>query len=134
MPTNPIAIRPVPINCQATLLRPATPGNARWRFLRLPQQASAQLPSRGIVSVEAALNGHAFRATLDPDGNGSHWLKLPAALCKASGVKAGDAVTLTFAPATREPAPRIPPDLRKALAQAPAAKAQWVTLTPEAAP
>src|ERR1051326_8573060 len=42
------------IRFRATLLRPATaPKSAAWTFLTLPKEASAKLPSRGMVSVEA---------------------------------------------------------------------------------
>ena len=117
------------IRCTAALLKPASPKNARWRFLRLPQAASAELPSRGMVGVDGTLDGHAFTAILEPDGEGGHWLKVPRALWEAAGVEAGDTVTLDLAPAAKEPEPRVPPDLRQALANAPAAQAQWTALT-----
>lgn len=117
------------VRCKAALLKPASPRNANWRFLRLPQAASAKLPSRGMVSVDGTLDGHAFTATLEPDGEGGHWLKVPRALHEAAGVEAGDMVTLELAPAAKEPEPRVPPDLRKALADAPAALAQWQAIT-----
>lgn len=120
------------IRCKATLLRPASPGNASWRFLRLPQAASDRLPSRGMVAVDGTLQGHAFTATLEPDGEGGHWLKLPRALHQAAGVAVGDSVALSLAPAAKEPEPRLPADLRSALADAPEALAQWKTLTPAA--
>lgn len=120
------------IRFKAELLRPAAPKNAAWRFLLLPAAASARLPSRGMVSVEGTLDGQAFKATLEPDGNGSHWLKVPYALREAAGVDAGDRVALAIAPAAQEPEPRVPADLRQALAAAPAAKAQWAAITPVA--
>lgn len=120
------------IRCKATLLRPASPKNASWRFLRLPPAASAKLPSRGMVAVDGTLAGHAFTATLEPDGEGGHWLKLPRALHEAAGVADGAEVQLTLAPAKKEPEPRLPPDLRKALAGAPEALAQWKSITPAA--
>ncbi|MFT4177870.1 MAG: YdeI/OmpD-associated family protein [Thermomonas sp.] len=118
-----------PIRFKATLLRPAMPKNATWRFLRLPKSASARLPSRGMVSVEGMFAGQPFKATLEPDGEGSHWLKVPRALHEAAGIEASDTVALEIAPAAKEPEPRLPPDLRKALAGAPAALAQWKTIT-----
>lgn len=121
-----------PIRFKARLLRPATPRHAPWRFLLLPPAASAKLPSRGMVSIEGTLDGQPFKATLEPDGQGSHWLKVPRALREAAGVDAGDSVALAIAPATKEPEPRMPADLRRALASAPAAQAQWKTLTPAA--
>ncbi|RZA17974.1 MAG: DUF1905 domain-containing protein, partial [Lysobacteraceae bacterium] len=120
------------IRFTATLRRPAAPPNATWRFLLVPKPASAKLPSRGMVSVEGTLDGHPFKATLEPDGAGSHWLKVPRALHEAARVDAGASVTLVVVPSTREPEPKLPPELRKALAAAPAAKAQWQAITPVA--
>ena len=117
---------------EARLQRPATPKNATWAFLVLPQQASARLPSRSMVSIEGRLGEEPFTATLEPDGQGGHWLKVPRALREAAGVAVGDHVTLDIVPAAREPEARVPADLRQALAAQPGAKAQWDSLTPVA--
>jgi hypothetical protein len=119
----------------ATLLRPATPAKAGWRFLVLPAAASAKLPSRGQVSVEGTFAGSPFGATLAPDGNGGHWLKVEPALLKAARAEAGDVVAVEVAPVApgMEPEPAVPPDLRKALASAPAgARQAWSDITPAA--
>ena len=116
----------------ARLLRPAQPKNATWRFLRVPSAASRQLPSRGMVSVTGTLDGQAFKATLEPDGEGSHWLKVPRALHEAASAEAGKTVALELLPVDKEPEPTLPPDLRKALATSPAATVQWKAITPAA--
>lgn len=109
----------------AKLLRPGEPRNASWAFVVLPEEVSARLPRRGRTSVEGTLNGHAFTATLDPDGRLSHWLKVDEALREAAGAVVGDTVALEIAPVAREPEPELPPDLREALDGAPAARAAW---------
>ena len=53
-------------------------------------QASASLPSRGHVTVEGAINGAAVRATLEPDGQGGHWLKVDRKRREAAGAQPGD--------------------------------------------
>jgi hypothetical protein len=118
----------------ATLLRPAAEGNAvDWTFLVLPKEASAKLPSRGMVSVEGTFRGAAFAATLEPDGQGGHWLKVDRKLREAAGAEAGDEVVLEITPAAVEPEPTVPADLRKALAAAdPKARAAWSDITPAA--
>ena len=68
------------IRFTATLLQPATPADATWVFLVLPANASGALPTRSMVSVRGRLAGHPLQATLQPDGQGGHWLKLDAAL------------------------------------------------------
>jgi len=119
------------IRFSAKLFRPA--GTAKvdsWTFLALPKNASAKLPSRGRTTVEGTLNGLPFRATLEPDGQRSHWLKVNPKMREAAGVDAGDVVTLEIAPARKEPEPKVPADLRKALAAAPKARALWSDITP----
>jgi hypothetical protein len=121
------------IGFTAKLLRPATPGKAvSWTFLMLPNAASARLPSRGMTAVEGTINGVPFRATLEPDGQKSHWLKVDRKLREAAGAEAGSSVTLEIAPAATEPEPKVPADLRKALAAAPKARALWSDISPMA--
>jgi hypothetical protein len=121
------------IRFSATLFRPVTAKAVAWTFLALPKQASAKLPSRGMTSVEGTFNGLAFRATLEPDGQGGHWLKVDRKLREAAGAEAGDVVSLEIAPVAEEPEPRVPADLRKALATAHLkARAVWSHITPVA--
>lgn len=120
------------IRFKTKLLRPASPKGASWTFLVLPENASAKLPTRSMTTVDGTLDGHPFQATLEPDGQGSHWLKVGRALRDAAGAAVGDTVTLEVAPVAKEPEPRVPADLRKALTAAPAARAQWSDLTPVA--
>jgi Domain of unknown function (DUF1905)/Bacteriocin-protection, YdeI or OmpD-Associated len=120
------------IRFKAKLLRPESPKGATWSFLVLPANASAKLPTRSMTTVDGTLDGHAFQATLEPDGQGSHWLKVEKALREAAGAVVGDAVTLELAPVAEEPEPKVPADLKKALAGAPEARVQWSSLTPVA--
>ena len=57
-------------------------------ILRLPEHASAKLPSRGQVAVRGTLNGHELRTVLEPDGCSGHWMRVNAALQEASGASA----------------------------------------------
>lgn len=120
------------IRFRATLLRPkATAKAVSWTFLTLPKAASAKLPSRSMTSVEGTFNGLALQATLDPDGQGGHWLKVDRKMREAAGAEVGDVVTLEIAPVAKEPEPRVPADLRKALAAArPGARTVWSDITP----
>lgn len=120
------------IRFRAKLLQPASPKGATWSFLFLPATASAKLPTRGMITVDGTLEGYSFRATLEPDGEGSHWLKVTRALREAAGADIGDTIALEIAPVAEEPEPRVPADLRKALAANPAARAQWSDITPVA--
>jgi Bacteriocin-protection, YdeI or OmpD-Associated/Domain of unknown function (DUF1905) len=121
------------IRFKAKLFRPAQSEKAgSWTFLILPNDASAKLPSRGMTAIEGSINGFPFQATLQPDGEKSHWLKVDRKLCEAVSADAGDVVTLEITPAAEEPEPTVPTDLRKALAAAPKARALWSDITPVA--
>ena len=120
------------IRFKAKLFRPAATAKVgSWTFLTLPKNASAKLPSRGMTAIEGTINGVSFQAMLEPDGQKGHWLKADRKLSEAAGVEAGDVVTLEIAPAAQEPEPKVPVDLRKALAgAAPKARALWSDITP----
>lgn len=124
--------RATPIRFKAKLHRPESPKRATWAFLILPKTASGKLPTRSMVTVEGTLAGHQFQATLEPDGAGSHWLKVDGKLLAAAGVAAGETVALEIAPVDREPEPKVPADLKRALAGNAAAKATWDDITPVA--
>jgi len=115
----------------ARLLRPkATVKAVSWTFLILPKVASAKLPSRSMTSVEGTFNDLPFQATLKPDGQGGHWLKVDRKMREAAGAQAGDVVTLEIAPVSVEPEPRVPADLRQAFAAAPpVARKAWSDIT-----
>lgn len=115
---------------EAKLLRPAKPGDdTSWAFVVLPKDASEQLPRRGRTTVEGTLNGHPFQATLEPDGQLSHWLQISTALLDAAGAAVGDLVIFELAPVKQEPEPDIPPDFQEALAAAPEAHLVWDSTT-----
>lgn len=118
------------IRFKARLLKPEDPPRATWSFLLVPKAASGKLSSRGQVAVEGTINGQAFKAMLEPDGEGSHWLKVDANLRKKAKAEVGENVALEFAQTDEPPEPKLPPELRKALADEPAAKAQWAELKP----
>lgn len=101
--------------------------------VRLPENASKELPSRGQVMVKGTINGHDFKQVLEPDGNWGHWFKVDAKLQKTASVSVGDTVTVAIAPSKDWPEPVIPSDFSKTLATAPP-KVQdlWTNITPMA--
>jgi Domain of unknown function (DUF1905)/Bacteriocin-protection, YdeI or OmpD-Associated len=119
------------VRFSAKLFRPkATEKIGSWTLLTLPKNASAKLPSRGMTMVEGTINGFPFRAALEPNGKGSHWLRVNKALHDAAGAGAGDTVTVEIMRAGEEPETRVPMDLRKSLAAASLAQALWADITP----
>jgi hypothetical protein len=103
-----------------------------WTVLRLPNEASAKLPSRGQTMVEGTINGFRFQTPLEPDGRGSHWFRVDETLSKAAHVTAGDTVKLEIEPKKEWPEPDVPEDWKAALAKHPQAHALWTKITPMA--
>src|SRR5580658_9640523 len=120
------------IRFSAKLFRPEpTEKIGSWTII-LPKNASAKLPSRGRTTVEGTINSFPFRAALEPNGKGSHWLRVNKTMRDAAGADALDTVTVEITRAGEEPEIRVPMDLRKALAAAPLAQAGWEDITPMA--
>jgi hypothetical protein len=103
-----------------------------WTLIALPKSASLKLPSRGMVMVEGTFNGLRFKAALEPDGRGSHWLKVDSDMRKAAHADAGDTVTLDIEPSGEWPEPEVPEDLKSALAADKQAQTLWMEITPMA--
>lgn len=91
--------------------------------------AAEERQREALTTIEGTLGGAAFRATLEPDGQRSHWLEVTEKLREAAGAAAGDVVALEVSPVAEDPEPMLPTDLRKALTAAPRAKALWSDLT-----
>lgn len=94
----------------------------------VPRASSAMLPSRGQVMVRGIINDLAFASPLEPDGKGSHWLKLSS----NQNFKAGDAVHVEMESIKEWPEPQLPADLAKAINNAPNIKPLWDDITPMA--
>lgn len=102
-------------------------------ILRLPPEASAQLRSRGQVAVHGTINGHEFRAVLEPDGRSGHWMRIDGDLQRTAGIGPGDTARLELASAEEWPEPNVPEDLGTALAAAPQRiQDVWQDITPMA--
>ncbi len=103
-----------------------------WTILRMPEDASAKLPSRGMALVEGTINGFHSKIVLEPDGKGSHWFRVDSGLREAAQINIGDPVTIVVQPSKEWPEPEVPSDIKKALASDPQANALWVRITPMA--
>ena len=97
-------------------------------ILRLPDEASARLPSRGQVAVTATIGGRSFDTVVEPDGRRGHWLPIDGAPVFADG----DTVTLGLRLTDGWPEPDLPEDLDAALAQAADLAEVWQDITPMA--
>jgi hypothetical protein len=104
-----------------------------WTLLRLPDDASEKLPSRGQVAVQGTINDHRFRTVLEPDGSSGHWMRIDGDLQQSAAIRAGDTVMLEIEPLQVWPEPTVPEDLATALAAAPQEiQDLWRDITPMA--
>lgn len=102
-------------------------------ILRLPEDASAKLPSRGQVAVHGTMNGHELRTVLEPDGCRGHWMRIDAGLQNAAGIGVGDRATLLLEVTQDWPEPDVPEDFAAALSIAShRCKEKWKDITPMA--
>jgi hypothetical protein len=119
------------IHCEAELFEINS-----WTILRLPESASAQLPSRGMTMVAGTINGVPFQAVLEPDGRyapgqeSSHWFRPDKTVLDDASAKAGDTVQVSLEPTNAWIEPDVPEDFQRALATSPKAEAVWNTITP----
>jgi hypothetical protein len=103
-----------------------------WTILRLPESASAKLPSRGQTMVEGTMNSFHFQTPLEPDGKWSHWFRVDSSLLRGAHAAVGDTVSLLIESSKVWPEPNVPADLQKALAADKQVHALWVDITPMA--
>lgn len=109
-----------------------------WTILRLPEEASAQLPSRGMTMVRGTINGVPFKAVLEPDGKygpglkPSHWFRPDKLLLDEAKAAADDTVSVSLEVTKEWTEPEVPKDVKKALSSSPKAKALWKDITPMA--
>jgi hypothetical protein len=105
-------------------------------ILRLPESASAELPSRGMTMVSGTINGAPFKTLLEPDGRyspgkgSSHWFSPDKKLLDAASAQVGDTVHVTLEPSKDWIEPDVPDDLKNALATSPKAETLWQDITP----
>jgi hypothetical protein len=103
-----------------------------WTVIRLPEKASAKLPSRGMTLVEGTINGFSSKIVLEPDGKGSHWFKVDSRMRKSANIIMGRAVAIEMEPSKEWDDPEVPLDLRKALVADSQAYGLWKEITPMA--
>lgn len=109
-----------------------------WTILRLPEDASAQLPSRGMLMVKGTINDVPFKAVLEPDGRyapgqkTSHWFRPDKKLLESAHADAGDTVEVSLETTKEWIEPEIPEDMQKALSSSSKAEALWKDITPMA--
>jgi len=109
-----------------------------WTILKLPEDVSAKLPSRGMIMFSGTLNGIPFKTLLEPDGRyapgkkPSHWFKPDKKLLADAHAAAGDIVQVSLEPTKEWIEPEVPVDVKEALVMSPKAQTLWNDITPSA--
>jgi hypothetical protein len=106
----------------------AVAGGSATLLLDVPALVSKKARSSGMTTVEGTINGHPFRATLEPNTSAGHWLPVNKAMRHGADADVGDTVQLAILEPEREPI--MPSDLRVALTASDKAKTLWKDLTP----
>ena len=101
------------------------------QIIRIPLSSSEKLPSRGMVMVEGTLNDVNFKAPLEPDGKGSHWMECSASLSEDAGIAVNETVVLSIEPLNKWIEPEVPQDIMNMLKKE-ELMPQWNSITTKA--
>lgn len=107
-----------------------------WTILHLPPEASAKLPTRGMLMVKGTLNNIPFKTLLEPDGRyggdkkPSHWFRPEEKLLMDANAHSDDIVQVSIEPTKEWVEPEIPTDVRKTLSSSEKAEKLWNDITP----
>lgn len=75
-----------------------------WHYVSVPTEltkALLPLADRGLIAVQAEVGGIAWRTSLLPMGDGTHFLALPQKVRQGAGLQLGDWVEVSFAARTQ---------------------------------
>jgi Bacteriocin-protection, YdeI or OmpD-Associated/Domain of unknown function (DUF1905) len=118
---------PAVVRFKARLAQGSASAKSSGAFIAIPKTTAAKLS--GMIRLEGIINGHPFRAPLEPDASGGYALRVNQAMLRGAGAGVGDTVQLAVL--GPEPEPKAPADLRSAFKTSAGAKALWDDLTTE---
>ena len=93
-------------------------------IVKLPDEASAMLPTRGQVATTGTVDGQQFATVVEPDGRRGHWFDV--------GSHRADSVSVELEVTSDWPEPHVAEDLREALQSVTPASETWANITPRA--
>jgi hypothetical protein len=86
-------------------------------FYRLPLKESAKFGVRGRVAVVGSINGYAFRSSIFPMGDGTHFMAVNREVREGARAAIGESVKIVMQEDTAPRTVTLPPDLDKALSK-----------------
>jgi hypothetical protein len=93
------------------------PGGS-WVHMPIPFSVEATFGAKGRVPVRGTINGVAYRSSILPRGDGTHYMAVNQTIRAAAGAGIGDTVKVVMEPDTARRTVTIPPNLKRALAAA----------------
>jgi hypothetical protein len=102
-------------------------GVGTWIYADVPFDVEKVFGRNGQVKVKGTVNGVAFRSSLMPHGDGTHFLVVNKAVRERARVDVGKPVRVVLEIDAEKREVGAPPDLAKALAGNKAAKTNWDT-------
>ena len=108
-------------------IEPMDPAGA-WSKNRSPFQVDRVSGSKARVPVKGTMNGIAFKASLLPEGDGTHDMCVNESLRRKARVQQGEVVAMMLEADTAHRAIRTPQDLKAALDRDPQAAERYAHL------
>ena len=97
----------------ASLIRPE--GVGTWTYLDIPVEVSKEFAAKGQVKVKGSINGHPYRTSARPHGDGRHYIVVNKSIRDAIGVSTGDVVRVVMDLDTAPRTVEIPLDFMRAM-------------------
>jgi len=111
---------------EAELLRP--PGIGTWTYLTVPFSAAEAYGVKGRIPIRATVNGVAYRSSLLPKGDGTHYLVVGGKIRDEVGATQGDVVKVVLELDLEERVVDVPPELARLLKRRPKARTAFAKL------
>jgi hypothetical protein len=93
-----------------------------WTFLPIPFSVEQAFGSKAQVPVAGTINGHPFRNSLKPEGDGTHVMMVGKVVQEGARASVGDLVAVVMQVDSAERKAEVPGELKAALRREPAAK------------
>ncbi len=91
--------------------------NLGWVIARIPFDVAKTWGTRGRFRVKGEINGFAFRTSLFPTGEGTHFLLVNKGMQAGAAARPGEAAHFRLAPDTEERKAVVPAELKRFFAE-----------------